>query len=203
MLCRRYSRPSSGQTGRTRRGSGRVLLSLLAKSTSSASFSFFLKSGQSRSLLASRSRCLGRKRVGIGPELMSICEAQGVEARSSPFWSREEVDGVLNDRDEAELRVQRDRHGFGPEHRARGAVQCLQLIVLRASQRVDGMVRQRKHAAASCAPEFPPIADPISAELVAIEEEQAVLLRDQLPHILDRAEGGGNLARPEQLAILR
>src|SRR5215467_7183567 len=134
---------------------------------------------------------------------MSICEAQGVEARGSPFWSREEVDGVLHDRDEAELRVLRDRHGFGPEHRARGAVQCLQLGVLRASQHVDGMVRQRKHAAASCTPEFPPITDAVSTELTAIEEKQAVLLRDQLPHVLDCAEGDGNLARPEWLAILR
>src|SRR5260370_22858415 len=140
MLCRRYLRPSSGKTGRTRRGSGRVLLSLLAKSTSSASFSFFLKSGQSRSLLASRSRCLGRKRVGIGPELMSICEAQGVEARSSPFWSREEVDGVLHDRDDAELRVKRDRHGFGPEHRARSPVHCPQLVLLPPSHPLAAIV---------------------------------------------------------------
>src|SRR5260370_41318170 len=119
MLCRRYLRPSSGQTGRTRRGSGRVLLCLLAKSTSSASFSFFLQSGQSRSLLASRTRCLGRKRAGIGPELMSICEAQGVEARSSPFWSREEAQGGLHEREDAELAAEKDPPGFGPDHSAR------------------------------------------------------------------------------------
>src|SRR5260370_1525640 len=137
MMCRRYSRPSSGETGRTRRGSGRVLLSLLAKSTSSASFSFFLKSGQSRSLLASRSRCLGRKRVGIGPELMSICEAQGVEARSSPFWSRQEADGVLHDPDEADLRGQTDRPGFCPDPRPPQAVHCPHLITLRPSLLFD------------------------------------------------------------------